>query len=673
MKLAGPILVVALCSLGGLVGCRLSEAATPGAGKAPPAPQPVPLDASRMPVAGDICYRSGLCWDRPRPQGEQLNAVWAAKADDVWAVGDRGTALHFDGAGWRRVPTGTGATLVGVWGASPSNVWMLGEQGQLLRWDGERIRTSLLSADERDWAARPPSRADGAAPSSLLRVDDPLTLQASPPGEDLADDMAATFAGLWGDGHQLWIVGGARHKRQSPGDLRGGEVAIVRRFTGEQWRAEVIKGAPPLEAIWGRTATDVWAVGHDLARDPSEQSRALHYDGHAWSVASAIPAAWLAAGPAHFDAATTFDTGLGLVGPLWKGKGAPVWILKGDAVARRATVPAVAAAPAEGDRLFKGVGPIRDLFGTDDGQVWLVGARGTIRKFDGQSWTGRVPGGPGEPLYELRGIAAFGDDVWAVGQGGILRRQAGRWSSVPAGTATDFFGVWGASADDVWVVGNFGVIVRCLKGTCQEVRPARRTKPVQAPLYAVAGLGPNDVWAVGYKGAGVHWDGSSWTEQPLPTKEGASHLYAGDGELWLFDQRWDGRRWAQGDLGLVRTGRRINAVVPGGHGERWVLTSDGPFHLSNGVAEPVAHTTALGVACAAGRGTLWLLGSNRQVRIDGSHATSYEEVAPASAAAGAATRDGTLTACAYADGKLWVTGRDGRVLRAAAGVQPGKE
>ncbi len=673
MKLAGPMFAVAACGLVSLAGCRRSEAATPPGGTASPGPQQVVVDASGMPLAGDICYRSGLCWDRPRPQGEQLNAVWAARSNDVWAVGDRGTALHFDGAGWRRVSTGTGATLVAVWGASRNSVWMLGEEGQLLRWDGERIRTSLLSADERDWAAHPPSGANGAAPISPLRVDDPLTLHASPPVEQLADDMAAKYAGLWGDGRQLWIVGGARHKRQSPGDLRGGEVAIVRRFTGEQWRAEVIERAPPLEAIWGRTANDIWAVGRDLSRAPSEQSRALHYDGHAWSTAPAIPSAWLAAGPAHFNSTTAFDAGVGVVGPLWKGKSAPVWILQADAVARRATVPAVAAAPAEGDRLFKGVGPIRDLFGTDDGSIWLVGARGTMRKFDGQAWTGRVPGGPSEPLYELRGVAAFGDDVWAVGEGGILRRQAGRWLSVPAGTATDFFGVWGASADDVWVVGNFGVIVRCLKGSCQEVRPARRTKPAQAPLYAVAGLGPNDVWAVGYKGAGVHWDGKSWTEQPLPTKAGASHLHAGDGELWLFDQRWDGHQWTPGDLGPVRTGRRINAVVPGGHGERWVLTSDGPFHLSNGVAEPIARTPALGVACAAGPGTLWLLGANGQVRIEGNRATRYEEVAPVSGASGAATRDGTLTACAYADGKLWVTGRDGRVLRGAGGVQPGKE
>ncbi|MFL5306708.1 MAG: hypothetical protein ACJ8F1_15940 [Polyangia bacterium] len=645
MKLAAPILAVALCSLGSLAGCRRSEAAGAPADKAPRSMQVVSVDASGPPVAGDICYQSGLCWDRPRPQGEQLNAVWAANANDVWAVGDGGTALHFDGASWRRVPTGTGATLVGVWGGSPKSVWMLGEQGQLLHWEGERI----------------------------LRVDDPLTLHASPPAEDLADDMAATYAGLWGDGHQLWMVGGARHKRQSPGDLRGGEVAIVRQFTGGRWHADVIKGAPPLEAIWGRTANDIWAVGRDLSRDPSAQSRALHYDGHAWSAAPAIPAAWLAAGPAHFRTVTAFDTGINPVGPLWKAKSGPVWILQGDAVARLATVPAVAAQPAEGDRLFKGVGPVRDLFGTDDGQVWVVGARGTLRRFDGQAWAGRVPGGRDEPLYDLRGVAAFGDEVWAVGQGGILRRRAGRWSSVPAGAETDFFGVWGASADDVWVVGNFGVIVRCLKGTCHEIRPARRTNPVQAPLYAVAGLGPNDVWAVGYKGAGVHWDGKTWTEQPLPTTKAASHLYAGDGELWLFDQRWDGHQWAQGELGPVRTGRRINAVVPDGHGEHWVLTSDGAFHLSNGVAEPVAHTAALGVACAAGPGTLWLLGSNRQVRIDGSRATTYQEVAPASASAEAAMGDGTLTACAYADGNLWVTGRGGRVLRKAGGAKPGKE
>jgi hypothetical protein len=33
----------------------------------------------------------------PLPQGNLLNDTWASAPKDVWAVGDGGTILHFDG------------------------------------------------------------------------------------------------------------------------------------------------------------------------------------------------------------------------------------------------------------------------------------------------------------------------------------------------------------------------------------------------------------------------------------------------------------------------------------------------------------------------------------------------------------------------------------------------
>lgn len=32
---------------------------------------------------------------------EDLNGVWGADADDMWAVGDEGTIRHFDGGEWQ--------------------------------------------------------------------------------------------------------------------------------------------------------------------------------------------------------------------------------------------------------------------------------------------------------------------------------------------------------------------------------------------------------------------------------------------------------------------------------------------------------------------------------------------------------------------------------------------
>src|SRR5262245_27276902 len=44
--------------------------------------------------------RFGWCWRHPLPQGNTLNDVFGSAPNDVWAVGEVGTAIHFDGSEW---------------------------------------------------------------------------------------------------------------------------------------------------------------------------------------------------------------------------------------------------------------------------------------------------------------------------------------------------------------------------------------------------------------------------------------------------------------------------------------------------------------------------------------------------------------------------------------------
>ncbi|MBK6535930.1 MAG: hypothetical protein IPF99_42285 [Deltaproteobacteria bacterium] len=58
-----------------------------------------------------------------------LYGVWGAAPNDVWAVGEGGTILHWDGARWSSIPSNTTATLRSVWGASAGDVWAVGDNG----------------------------------------------------------------------------------------------------------------------------------------------------------------------------------------------------------------------------------------------------------------------------------------------------------------------------------------------------------------------------------------------------------------------------------------------------------------------------------------------------------------------------------------------------------------
>jgi photosystem II stability/assembly factor-like uncharacterized protein len=66
--------------------------------------------------------------------------------------------------------------------------------------------------------------------------------------------------------------------------------------------------------------------------------------------------------------------------------------------------------------------------------------------------------------------------------------------------------VWGSSATDVWAVGFSGEILH-FDGQVWTVVEG----PTTRHLWAVNGTSASDVWAVGEDGVILHYDGTSWT------------------------------------------------------------------------------------------------------------------------------------------------------------------
>ncbi len=79
-------------------------------------------------------------WQRvyPAVTNQNLRALWGLDADDMWAVGDRGTILHYDGRQVRRFAAGTRADLVAIDGCARDEAWAVSRSGHILRWDGRR-------------------------------------------------------------------------------------------------------------------------------------------------------------------------------------------------------------------------------------------------------------------------------------------------------------------------------------------------------------------------------------------------------------------------------------------------------------------------------------------------------------------------------------------------------
>lgn len=81
-----------------------------------------------------------------------LLGVFAASAQEMWAVGEGGAAVRWNGTSWASDATAAklagGATLRGVWGAGATAVWAVGDGGVILRWDGAKWQRELSPTKE---------------------------------------------------------------------------------------------------------------------------------------------------------------------------------------------------------------------------------------------------------------------------------------------------------------------------------------------------------------------------------------------------------------------------------------------------------------------------------------------------------------------------------------------
>jgi cysteine-rich repeat protein len=74
-----------------------------------------------------------------------LEGVWASSPTDVFAVGDGGTILHFDGATWVQMASEAAGDLFGVWGSAANDVFAVGNAG-IVHFDGTSWSPTAVTA-----------------------------------------------------------------------------------------------------------------------------------------------------------------------------------------------------------------------------------------------------------------------------------------------------------------------------------------------------------------------------------------------------------------------------------------------------------------------------------------------------------------------------------------------
>ena len=66
-----------------------------------------------------------------------MRGLWSISPKDIWAVGDLGLIMHFDGTAWTTTTGVTTKDLTAVWASSATDVWAVGDSGTIARWDAE--------------------------------------------------------------------------------------------------------------------------------------------------------------------------------------------------------------------------------------------------------------------------------------------------------------------------------------------------------------------------------------------------------------------------------------------------------------------------------------------------------------------------------------------------------
>ena len=70
------------------------------------------------------------------PGSETIRGMWGADSATVFAVGDNGTLLRYQGGQFVEENSGTTERLNAVWGTSRTHALAVGNNGTILTWDG---------------------------------------------------------------------------------------------------------------------------------------------------------------------------------------------------------------------------------------------------------------------------------------------------------------------------------------------------------------------------------------------------------------------------------------------------------------------------------------------------------------------------------------------------------
>ncbi len=509
-----------------------------------------PNDIFAVGVAGLILHYDGARWTTvPSGTSNTLYSIFTLSASNSYAVGAGGAIVHFDGSQWSQVASGTIETLFDVWASSPTDIFVVGMNGVILHGDGSGFSRMTVAGHTRSLRA-----VWGAASNDVYAVGDgnlvmhydgtswtQLRADPTPYSNPLVDVLGTGPNNIYitASGFYLHYDGTSTFTQTAaPSGTSLGALAVV--WTGEVYAAGNMSSSPviiPFGSTTGERSapfafrgfklfgTEVVGVGGDLGIVHADEE----FISDTWFTptqsAVSLPALGSVQAFGPRDVWATTPRGSFALVLHFDGT---LW-----SAVRVPYVAEVSAVHVAGNDVFI---TAYDAYGA--GALILHDA-GTGSGFASELCTGAG-------TKHLRDIGGAGSSVVAVGDLGLICERSGSsFTATTSPVAVNLEAVWAANATEMVAVGANGAIVQRTSAGW-----VTATSPVTVQLNDVWGTSTSDVFAVGNNGVIVHWNGTTWTQQSSGTGSdllGVTGTSATD--VFAVGRygaviRYDGTRWA---------------------------------------------------------------------------------------------------------------------------------
>ncbi len=267
-------------------------------------------------VAPSVFAEAAWESQNPAPAEYYLSGVWGFSGDDVFAVGEDGTILHYDGTEWSSMSSGTTSNLEAVWGTAGNNIYAVGEEGTILHYDGSAWSPMEGAKGDLFLAVWGTGRSDvyaaglgvgtGSGVGVIYRYDGKTWTEVKTVGFGCVDIWGTARDGIFvaTSTRPVFHFDGAEWSseyvpqiapaRRSPAGIWGfsgtdlfvvGAGGGIYHFDGEKWSKMTSGTKLFLDEVWGSASDDVFAVG--------KAGTMLHYDGESWSAMESGTDVWL--------------------------------------------------------------------------------------------------------------------------------------------------------------------------------------------------------------------------------------------------------------------------------------------------------------------------------------------------------------------------------------------